>query len=236
MPKRVGHLFEKIASMDNLRLADKEAQSGKVKINRAIRRHNAQAEKDLLELRRMILENDFPDEPYSEMEVISDSGKRRKISKQHYFPWRILHHAVIRVVTPYLLPSLIPDTFACIKGKGLHYGVRRMKRMMRRYPEYRWFWKTDYKKFYQCIPHDVLIWALRRKFKDERLIRLIETAILNFETDDDTLKDIHDEEIRKARNAYWRLSKPIACEHRHQRNRPLDERGRSGQMLLALLR
>lgn len=61
MAKRKGHILEQIADMDNLRAADKEAQAGKVKKNRAIRRHNLHAEEDLKSLRRMILELDFPD-------------------------------------------------------------------------------------------------------------------------------------------------------------------------------
>lgn len=237
MPKRYGHIFEEVASMENLRLADKEAQcDGKAHRNREIRRHNEHAEQDLLELRRMILQNDFPEPGYVEIEVKSDAGKWRKIDKQKYFPWRILHHAVFRVVWRYLAPTLIDDTFACIKGKGLHYGVRRMKRMMRRYPEYRWFWKTDYKKFYQCTLHDILIMAMERKFKDKRLIRLIETAILNYQTDESILNQINEEIKKKARNPYWRIPKSDARQPRRKSNRPLDERQNSGQMLLALLR
>ena len=55
MPKRKGYIIEKIADLDNLRIADKNAQAGKVKKNRYIRRHNDRAEADLQELRRMIL-------------------------------------------------------------------------------------------------------------------------------------------------------------------------------------
>ena len=72
MPKRKGHIFEQIADMDNLRAADKEAQAGKVKKNRHIRRHNLRAEEDLLELQRMILELDFPDPDYEDMDIHND--------------------------------------------------------------------------------------------------------------------------------------------------------------------
>lgn len=39
-PKRVGYILERIAEINNLREADREAQDGKVKKNRFIRRHN----------------------------------------------------------------------------------------------------------------------------------------------------------------------------------------------------
>lgn len=40
MVRRKGHILEQIADWDNLVAADKEAQAGKVKKNRHIRRHN----------------------------------------------------------------------------------------------------------------------------------------------------------------------------------------------------
>lgn len=51
----------------------------------------------------------------------------------------------MRVIEEDVYRNLIYDTSACIKGKGLHFGVRRMKRFLHRYPEYKWFVKTDFK-------------------------------------------------------------------------------------------
>jgi hypothetical protein len=206
--KRIGCLLERIADIGNLRDADRDAQSGKVTKNRYIRRHNERADQDLRELQLMILTGDFPECEYEFMDVVSDAGKLRKIAKQQYFPWRILHHAIMRVIGPYIYRSLIYDTFACIKGKGLHFGVKRMKRQLRRYPEYKWFWKTDYKKFYLSIPHDTIRWAMRRKFKDERLIDLLEIAVFSYSSGDDVKEALEDEERRKARCANWRVPKP----------------------------
>lgn len=136
-PKRVGYILERIAEINNLREADREAQDGKVKKNRFIRRHNLHPEEDLRALQLMILTLDFPAPDYSVMKVRSDAGKVRDIVKQKYFPWRILHHAIMRVIGEDIYKSLIYDTSACIKGKGLHFGVRRMKSFLRRYPEYK---------------------------------------------------------------------------------------------------
>lgn len=96
--KRAGYILERIAEINNLREADKEAQDGKVKKNRFIRRHNLHPEEDLRALQLMILTLDFPAPDYSVMRVKSDAGKVRDIVKQKYFPWRILHHAIMRVI------------------------------------------------------------------------------------------------------------------------------------------
>lgn len=197
MVKRKGHIIERIADMDNLREADRDAQDGKVKKNRFIRRHNLHAEENLQALRRMILELDFPAPDYSTMTVVGDAGKRRDIAKQKYFPWRILHHAIMRVIGEPVYRSFIYDTSACIKGRGLHFGVRRMKMFIRRYPQYTWFVKTDFKKFYQSIPHETIEQALRRKFKDEKFIRLIEMTLLNYDSGRELIEILEDEENKK---------------------------------------
>lgn len=233
--KRIGYLIERIADIDNLRDADREAQSGKVTKNRYIRRHNKQAEEDLRELQLMILTLDFPPCEYDFMDVVSDAGKLRHIARQKYYPWRILHHAIMRVIGPYIYKSLIYDTFACIKGKGLHFGVKRMKMMLRRYPEYKWFWKTDYKKFYLSIPHEVIRDALRHKFKDERFISLMDIAVFSYVSEEDVTEALNEERQIKARCANRRIHKSTSRKLLCQHYRPHNERESSGEVLSEVL-
>ena len=197
MPKRKGYIIEQIADIDNLRAADKMAQAGgKAKRNRFIRRHNARAEEDLKELQRMILEEDWPEVTYSKLIVHNDNGKDRDIARQNFFPWKILQHAIIRVIGLDIYRNIIADSFACVPGKGLHYGVKRLKKMLRKNPEYKFFWKADYKKYYQSIPHDVLKTNLERKFKDRRFIRLMEITILSYTPEQDILDSLEYERNR----------------------------------------
>lgn len=235
MPKRYGHIIERIADMENLRAADEEARKGK-KANRQIRRHDDHRDENLTELRRMILELDFPDSGITVTRMKADSGKVREIAKQPYFPYRILHHAIMRVIAPVIYHNLINDTFSCVPGKGLHFGVRRMKMMLRRHPEYRWFWKTDYKKFYQSIPHDMITAALERKFKDRRFIALMRLLLGQYDCGDGIREELEDEQRRKARNDHRRVHEPAARQLRVEWHRPLDEGARESEVLPAQLR
>lgn len=234
-PKREGFVVERIAAIDNLRAADAEAQNGKIRTNRYIRRHNQQAEKDLRDLQTMILTLEFPPAEYIMNSVRSDAGKIREIAKQKYFPWRILNHAIMRVIAPAMLRYMVYDSFACVKGKGLHFGVKRMKMMLRRYPEYRYFVKTDYKKFYQSIPHDLIIAELRKRFKDEHLFRLIETALFTFDSGDEIERILEDEE-RKKRHTHWCIYQPANREFCGQLYRPRYKGEDARKMLPAILR
>lgn len=235
MVRRKGHILEQIADMDNLKAADKEAQAGKMKTNRNIRRHNQHAQADLDALQRMILTLEFPPPDYKELNVHNDAGKDRIIDKQKYFPWRILHHAIMRVIGKDIYLGLIYDSFACVPGKGLHHGVKRMKMMLRRYPEYRWYWKSDYKKYYQSIPHDTIMAAFRRKYKDERFLKLIEIAVLNYQTKQDILDEIYEEERKKERRTDRRLYKSADRQLRVQPDRPPHEGEGPGQVLPPVL-
>jgi hypothetical protein len=71
----------------------------------------------------------------------------------------------------------IRDTFSTIKGRGIHDGVRRMKRFMRDVDGTRYCLKMDVRKFYPSIDHDVLKSILRRSFKCRPTLRLLDTVI-----------------------------------------------------------
>lgn len=222
-PKREGYVVERIATIDNLREADAKAQDGKVKMNRYIRRHNCHAERDLRNLQKMILALRFPEPRWKSDELMTQSGKVRLIVKRNYFPWRILEHAIMNVVMPMILRHLITDTVACIKGKGIHFGVKRLKKMMRLNPDLKWFWKCDYKKYYQSLPHDEIEKALRERIKDENFFRLIRSALFSYSSGEDVETAIDDEERYKKRYANWLIHKPTVGRFRGKRHRPQDE-------------
>lgn len=54
--------------------------------------------------------------------------KKREIYRLPYYPDRIVHHAIMNVIEPYLVSRFTADTFNCLKGRGIHYGVKRLKR------------------------------------------------------------------------------------------------------------
>lgn len=235
-PKREGYVIERLALMSNLRQADADAQAGKQKENRGIRRHNLRAEKDLRLLQMMILTLVFPPVIYVIMLRRTDAGKIREIAKQSYFPWRILHHDIMIVIGVRLYGSLIMDTFACIKGKGLHFGVRRLKKFIRLNPDCIWFWKTDFKKYYQSLPHDVIRAGLEQKVKDVMFIELVNITLFSYVSSDEINHLLEEESLRKERSADWCLYKPASRQLCFDRDRPSHEGSVEGEGLLPLLR
>lgn len=247
-PKREGHMMERIASMDTLREADRQAQKGKrrhrvyirgkmVSVpNRHIQRHNRHAEDDLRLLQRMILTLDFPPVAFRHESIKTDAGKIRDLAKQDFFPWRILQTAVKIATDGRIVSHLIDDTCACIKGRGIHYGARRLKSRLRRHPELKWFWKTDFKKYYQSIPHKTIMAAYARLYKDRMFLQLLEMTMLCYESGEETERELNDEEQRGKRNPHWGSDKP---EHRQPcggTHRPQDEGRRESPGIPPVLR
>lgn len=247
-PKREGFVVERIASMENLRKADKEAQKRKSKReitvngkktrvpNKWIRKHNKNAENELRQLQRMILTLKFPPLNYRKENIKTDAGKIRELIKQNYYPWRILQHAIMLVVGPRIFKSLITDTCACIKGKGLHFGVQRVRMTLRRHPEYKWFWKTDFKKYYQSLPHQLVREAFGKLFKDKMFLTLLDMVILAYDSGEELIQTLNDEVIRNQRHPYWGGLKPDRRQSCDEQDRPSDEAQRQEDSLLPILR
>ncbi len=106
-----------------------------------------------------------------------DGGKMRKIYKLPYFPDRIIHHCIMQIVEPIWIKTLIPNTFACIKGRGIHRGVGKIKIALRNKEETKYCLKCDVKKFYPSVNHDILKSILRKKIKDFDLLWLLDGII-----------------------------------------------------------
>jgi len=83
------------------------------------------------------------------------------------FAERVAHHAIMGVCEPVLDRWLIPDTFACRKGKGRIAAVARARHFARRFPFYL---KLDIRKYFDSIPHGSLLARLEKRFKDRRVL------------------------------------------------------------------
>lgn len=210
MTRKVGYILERIADKDNLRRAVKNSQrGGKAKRSKQIRDFNADAENNIERLRNMILNLDFPEHHSRKLTRKADKNKIRDLDDEDYMPWKIMSHAIMQVIEPIVNKMLIADTSCCIKGRGCLYGVKRVKKIMRRNPYLTWFSQSDCKKYYQSLDPEYLERALRHKFKDERFIELMKICVLDYDSGDIIEQELENEREKKARGTNWRV---------HQRN------------------
>jgi retron-type reverse transcriptase len=103
--------------------------------------------------------------------------KERIIFRLPYFPDRILHHAVMNVLEPVFVSTFTADTYSCIKGRGIHAAANAVKSALKDINGTQYCLKIDIKKFYPNVNHNILKWLLRKKFKDNELLWLLDEII-----------------------------------------------------------
>ncbi|MBC8415388.1 MAG: RNA-dependent DNA polymerase [Candidatus Cloacimonetes bacterium] len=173
MPKRVGYLYEEIFSWKNLVSAFKKARKSKRGKNE-VAEFEYNLEKELQNIQESLLRRTFQFSGYKYFTI--QEPKERLISCAP-FKDRVVHHAICNILEPIFDRSLIADTYACRKGKGLHHAVRRAFWM---YQQSEYVYKFDIKKYFYSIDHEILLQKIKRKIKDPHLIRLLDDLLATY--------------------------------------------------------
>lgn len=173
--KRISGLYEKIISLDNLRLADEKARRGKANTY-GVRVHDKNREANILALHEALLTRTYRTSPYDIFTIYEP--KERLIYRLPYYPDRIVHHAVMNILEPIWTKTFTHNTFSCIKGRGIEGCARHVDRVIRKYRDRPLYClKIDIKKYYPSIKHKVLKRIIRRKIKDKDLLWLLDEII-----------------------------------------------------------
>lgn len=172
--KRIGRIYDQIISVENLTLADKIAQKGKRKQYGVIR-HNRNKEQNIINLHESLKNKTYQTSQYSIFNIYEP--KEREIFRLPYYPDRIVHHAIMNVLEPMFIRAFTADTYSCIKGRGIHSAVKKVKSALTCVEDTSYCLKLDIKKFYPSVDHEILKVLLRRKLKDKDLLWLLDGII-----------------------------------------------------------
>lgn len=168
--KRVGHLFDQVATPGNLLEAYLKARRGK-RHRAEVQAFAADLDAQLTGLREGLLGGRRRFDQYRSF-CIHDPKER--VIHAAPFPDRVLHHALMNVCEPFFERAQVFDSYACRKGKGTRAALFRAREFARRYPCYL---KLDVRQYFHSISHDRLKELLRRLFKDRRLLALFDAII-----------------------------------------------------------
>jgi len=168
--RRAANLFDQIADRDNLRVAFHKAARGRR--GQAIVRQFAQGlERHIAAMSDAISDGTFQIGRFQQF-LIRDPKER--VITAPCFDERVLHHAIMNVCEPVMDRWLIDDTFACRTGKGREAAIERAQHFTR---SAIWFLKLDVRKYFDSVPHAKLMRFLERRFKDRRLLDLLNRVI-----------------------------------------------------------
>lgn len=163
--RRVGGLWERVVSFENLCRAACRAARGKRTVA-CVARFLDCLEPEVLDLQRRLITGTWTPGPPSTF-VIRDP-KERAITVAP-FEERVVHHALIDVLEPHLDRRMVFGSFACRKGKGTHAALDHAQRLVRRFA---WFLKLDVRKCFPSMDHEVELATLARVVKDRDVLDL----------------------------------------------------------------
>ena len=169
--KRTGNLWDDFITIENLYAAEKKAGKGKTTSENVVKTR-ADLDNKITALQECLLEDRYKTSKYTTYSVYEP--KLRLIYTLPYYPDRIVHHALMNLLEPIWDKLFIDTSFACRKGKGQHKGMLKTCEYVRKY---KYCAKLDISQFYVNIDHEVLKRILRKKLKDERILKLLDGVI-----------------------------------------------------------
>ena len=96
---------------------------------------------------------------------------KREIFAAH-FRDRVVHHLIYNYLSPLFEQSFINDSYSCRKGKGTHYGIKRLDGFMRscsdNYTKDCYILKLDIKGYFMAINKDILYRKIEQMLKQKR--------------------------------------------------------------------
>lgn len=173
---KIRNVYDRIFSMENLYLAYENAIKSR-RYNRDVLKFNANLWENLKSLQDRILSGQYRIEKYYIFYVYEP--KKRMIMSIN-FEHRIVQWAIYRVINPLLVKGYIKDTYGCIGDRGPLDAMQRVRYWMEKSgrKKGKWYYlKLDISKYFYRINHEALKKILRKKIKDERLMKVIDGII-----------------------------------------------------------
>ncbi len=173
--KRIGNLYEKVCSRENIEKALYNAMKNKSNYQ-DVKKIKKNPEKYIDILEELLKNKKFVNGEYKVIK--KQCGKKiREIHKLPFFPDRVVHHCIVQVVGDIWTKNLIVDTYSTIKGRGPHLASKKIKTFLTDKENTKYCLKLDVEKYYHTINNDILKTILRKKIKDNDLLNLIDTII-----------------------------------------------------------
>lgn len=187
--KTYNKLFNKLCSLENLRLAFKKAGKGKSK-KWYVKELESNSDNELEKLKTELGTQTYKPKPLKRF-VIRDPKTR--VIHASAFRDRIVHHAICNIIEPIFEKIFIFDSYASRKNKGVHVGLRRFDKFKRKVTfngkvlkiakdnnmVTGYILKADIKHYFDTIDIEILMKIIRKKIKDKKVLQLIQTILDN---------------------------------------------------------
>ena len=177
MPKTLRNKYYKNLCFEKLMEAHKKARRGKG-LRDEIIKFNLKQEEYIYYLLEVLSNKTYKHGGYEVFYVTEP--KLRKIEKSRYID-RVVHRWLVdNFLEPYFVPSFINNSYACIKGRGMHKACLDVQKAMRscknKWENY-YILKMDISKYFENINKRILLSILEKKILDKDVMWLIKEIL-----------------------------------------------------------
>ncbi len=177
MPKRITNIFQKQITFTKLLEAHQKTEKGK-RFKKQVIEFEMDLETNMLQIGRELKNSKYRFSKYFEFTIYEP--KERKIKTLNYRDRVVQTWYVENFLKPYFLKQFIPDSYACIEGKGTHKAVEKIQEYLqkasREYEE-TWVLKCDIKKFFFNINREILFKIIKKRIKDKDFLEFTKQII-----------------------------------------------------------
>lgn len=170
--------FETMCSFENLYDAYKKARSGK-RDKAACAEFELRTLDNIAKLREELVNKTYKMQKYNTFLV---HEPKERVVMASSFRDRIVQHSLCdNVFQKRISPHFIYDNYASQKGKGTHFGLRRLHKFMYQYycnhGSEGWILKGDISKYFYSIDHDILKRQIQKLIQDKDILNLCDLII-----------------------------------------------------------
>ncbi len=184
--------LEKISDANSLIEAFEKSKKGS-DWKESVQRYELNLLKNVLKTQKEIRSGTYEQLPFYEFEL-SERGKTRPIKSMHISDRVVQRSVCDNVLIPELSRYLIYDNGASMKDKGISFARKRLDAHLHRYfrengSNEGYILLIDFSKFFDNIPHEKLVKAMREKIDDPEIMDFIEAMVDTFKVDVSYLSD-----------------------------------------------
>ena len=176
--KAKGNIYTKICEIENIKRAIINASKQKRDRN-DVKEIYANIDYYSKELQKMLITKSYVPSPYLEKKIYDGANKKERIIyKPCFYPDQCVHWALMLQIENLLKRGMYEYCCASIKGRGIHYGAKYVKKILARdRKNTKYCLKLDIKKYYPSINREILKHKYRRIIKCRDTLDLMDLIV-----------------------------------------------------------
>jgi RNA-directed DNA polymerase len=169
--KTHNNLYANIYDFENLHRAYLLARKNK-RYKQEILEFGNNLEENLIHLQNELIYESYLPSPYRQFTVYEP---KERLILALPFRDRVLQHAICSIIEPIFDRTMVKDSYACRKTKGVLKGVKRVSSFVRSLSQKGnvYCLKMDIRKYFYSIEHETLFRLLKKKIRCKRTLKLL---------------------------------------------------------------